>query len=421
MPPKRPIVPSIVSQHLEDAASLRSVRSVLVRAPHVKLLQLGRADERLLAHLDGLAVAGDEGYAMAQAALEVPGVGQLFVVAALAIERRDRAQIDRLLALLDAIPDAPRALASAFGWVSAPLLQGLTAPLLASTRASERWLGVAACAAHRVDPGAAVAAAVDQPDARLLAQALRTAAQVGRLDILPAALRHLEHADPVCQLAAAWAAVLLGDRTKGQATLQALALRQSTPLRKALQLALLAADLGTARGIVRQLVTQGAPPRIVIQASGWAGDVQAAPWLIKQMADDRQARVAGEAFSLLTGADLALLDLERKSPESIEGGPTENPDDEDVALDEDESLPWPDPDKVQAWWQAHAAALPQGVRSFVGATANAAHCTQVLAAATQRQRHAAAMLLSLMQPGTPLFNVAAPAHRQRRLLNQPVS
>ena len=34
----------------------------------------------------------------------------------------------------------------------------------------------------------------------------------------------------------------------------------------------------------------------------------------------------------------------------------------------------------------------------------------------QRQRSAAALYLCLLQPGTPLFNTAAPAWRQQRLL-----
>ena len=45
-----------------------------------------------------------------------------------------------------------------------------------------------------------------------------------------------------------------------------------------------------------------------------------------------------------------------------------------------------------------------------------AHCLQVLATGYQRQRLAAAEHLSLLTPGTPLFNVAAPAWRQQRLL-----
>jgi hypothetical protein len=44
------------------------------------------------------------------------------------------------------------------------------------------------------------------------------------------------------------------------------------------------------------------------------------------------------------------------------------------------------------------------------------HCIQVLKTGYQRQRILAAQYLCLLEPGTPLFNTAAPAWRQQRLL-----
>jgi uncharacterized protein (TIGR02270 family) len=138
------------------------------------------------------------------------------------------------------------------------------------------------------------------------------------------------------------------------------------------------------------------------------------------MANDAHARLAGEAFSFLTGADLALLDLERKDAGQASSGPNDDSSDDNVALDEDESLPWPDVERVQAWWEQHRASMPASGRCFMGAAASAEHCAQVLRTGAQRQRHAAALLLALMKPGSVLFNVAAPAWRQQRALGLPV-
>jgi uncharacterized protein (TIGR02270 family) len=413
---KRPIIPAVVSQHLEDVAALRGTRSVLLRSPHVELHRLARLDERLNAHIDGMHVAGDEGYRMAQRELERPWLGALFAVAVLAVERGDTAQLHKLLALADALPETPRALASAMGWVSAPALRGWTAPLLGSVQPWHVWLGLAACVAHRVDPGAALAKAVAQADAPQRARALRMVGQSGRADLLSALRQQFEDGDAACRVAAAWSAVLLGDRSAGLAALRAAALDKGAPRLDALQLYLLAAPPDAARTTVRELVAAGAPLRTTIRATAWAGDVQAVPWLIKHMADQQHARVAGEAFSFLTGAHLALLDLEVKGPQPDIGGPSDDPNDDNVALDEDDSLPWPDVARVQAWWQQHAGTMPKGMRCFAGAAVTPVHCIQVLKTAGQRQRYAAAMLLSLLSPGTPLFNTAAPSHRQQRLL-----
>jgi uncharacterized protein (TIGR02270 family) len=210
--------------------------------------------------------------------------------------------------------------------------------------------------------------------------------------------------------------------------LHALAAAGGEGAQEALQLALLAAEPEAARAAVRKLLGDKVPLRTAIRATGWAGDVQAVPWLIRQMADDAHARVAGEAFTLLTGADLAQHDLERKqaTPEGADGsapsaGPNDRAEDADVALDEDESLPWPDAARVHVWWQQHAGSLPSGGRCFMGGpAADAAHCRQVLATGRQRQRHAAALLLALREPGSVLFNVAAPAWRQQRALGLPM-
>jgi len=51
------------------------------------------------------------------------------------------------------------------------------------------------------------------------------------------------------------------------------------------------------------------------------------------------ARVAGEAFTMITGVDIAYEDLEGAWPEGFVAGPTEDPEDENVAMDPDEDLP----------------------------------------------------------------------------------
>ncbi len=414
----RPAIPTVLRQHLDDTAVLRGTRAVLLRAPHVELHRLARLDERLEAHLDGLRVAGDDGYHLAQAALERPAVGELFALASLAIERGDAAQLQRLLALASAVPEAPRALTSAAGWVTSQALRGLTVSLLAGSDTWQRWLGLAACAAHRVDPGLPLLAAVsDLAVAPVRARAVRIAGQLGRVDLLPTLQQHLSTTtEPSHAQALTWSAVLLGDRHQAFRRLCEQGMSKDDPSLEALQLALLAADTETARTLVRRLIAEGAPLRTTLRATGWAGDTQAVPWLIKQMADPAQARLAGEAFSFITGANLALLDLEVKGAETLATGPNDNPADDNVALDEDESLPLPDVVRVQAWWDQHAAAMPAGSRCFAGAAPTRSHCLQVLRKAGQRQRYAAALLLSLATPGTPLFNTAAPAWRQQRAL-----
>lgn len=200
----------VLSQHVEDAALQRNVRSVLVRAPHRRLNRLQRLDERLAASLDGIAQAGDDGLRACAAALDTPGTGQFFTATVRAIEGRSAPMLDR---------------------------------------------------------------------------------------------------------------------------------------------------------------------------AGVVGDAHYVPWLVRQMAEPALARVAGEAFSLITGLDLAEAE-------------------------------------VAAWWQAQGSRFTPGTRHFLGQPLSVVHCLAALKTGSQRQRAAAAEHLCLLKPGTPLFNTAAPAWRQKRLLEE---
>lgn len=414
----RPINPIVVSQHLEDAASLRAVREVLVSAPHVKLLHLARIDERLAAHLDGLTVAGADAATLARASLATPGLGQIFTCAVLAIERRDAAQIERLLTLTQAVPEASRALASAFGWVSPAQLRGLTSPLLRSASPMARRLGLASCALQGVDAGGALGEALSADEPALRRRVFRAAAQLGRVDLLASCLAALHDPTPGMALAAASAALLLGDRGAAVDVLCALARTPGADQPVALTRVAKVLVPEAAQALLKPLAQQPRLARTLIRGVATAGDPFYVPWLLKQMADPKLTRLAGEAFSMITGLDLAYVDLDRKPPEGAVFGPNDDPADADVAMDEDESLPWPDVDKISAWWQAHGARFVPGTRYFVGEPPSVPHCVHVLRTGFQRQRIAAAEYLCLLQPGTPLFNVAAPTWRQERQLAQ---
>jgi uncharacterized protein (TIGR02270 family) len=439
----RPPIPAIVSQHVEEAAHLRHVRSVLVRAPHVKLHQLGRLDERIAAHLDGIAVAGDFGLRLCRQALESPTAGPVFALAVQALESRDEATLQRLFALAAAEPAAERGLLSAFGWVPADALRGTIRDLLASGDALRRATGLAACAMHRVDPGAALLAGLGAEDERLRLRALRVAGEVGRQDVLPQVEAALQLAlqtgsaatsasDPASAAALFWSArsaLLLGQRGVALDALANLAEGVGPHSDAAATWALKALDLERARAHLRHWAARSRETtpaaamarRRLIQRCGVVGDPHVIPWLIQQMADLSVSRLAGEAFTAITGADLAGLDLERKPPEDAGdgryGGPTEDPADDHVALDEDESLPWPDAARVQGWWEQHQGNFPAGQRFFLGPPPSPAHALTVLREGMQRQRTDAAQWRALLAPGEQaLFPTAAPTRRQQRWL-----
>jgi uncharacterized protein (TIGR02270 family) len=420
----------VLQQHAEEAAALRHVRAVLLRSPHVQLHRLRRLDDRIAAHLDGLQESGASGLAVLHAALEAPSAGVVFALAVLALQQKDASALSQIASLAMTLPEARQGWLSALGWVSAHDLQGTVRSLLGSKVAMHRAWGLAAGAMHRVDPGPVLAQALQDPEQVVQAQAWRVAGQMGRVGLIEAG-RYLVKQPPKAEDAsvrqwAGWALTLWGagaDEAVRRALLGAMADGDGAlPAEGAQRLAVLAAPLEWGRDQVRALSTRveasRAHKRRMLRMVAWVGDVQVMPWLIGLMADDAWARLAGETFSLITGADLALLDLERQPPEGGDGGPDDTPDDDNVAMDEDDSLPWPDQAKVQAWWQANAHRFQPGQRYFVGEPPTAAHGLHVLKTQGQRARIIAAEHLCLLRPGSKLFPVAAPAWRQARWLGE---
>ena len=221
--------------------------------------------------------------------------------------------------------------------------------------------------------------------------------------------------DPVCRAWAAWTMTLLGNYGSAREALTRLAVASTTPERVC-ELAFQALALSAAHRILQHLRHDVSRLRWLVRGSGITGNPAYASWLIAQMDNISVARVAGEAFSLITGVDLLKAALERPRPANVESGPNDDTNDTNVSMDEDDGLPWPDPEGVQRWWDDNQTRFQPGVRHFMGAPVTREHCIEVLKNGYQRQRILAAHYLCLLNPGTPLFNTSAPAWRQQRLL-----
>ena len=411
------IIDTVVQQHVQECAALRNVRSVLLRAPHVQLHRLRRLDERIAGHLDGIAVSGGAGLALLEAELaDEPTPARVFALTVCALQDRQTELLERLMLLAAAMPEAERGFVSALGWVSSDALQGVVRSWLASHEPMHRGRGRAPWPTPAVDPGVVLTQSVQDADAGVRSRAWRVAGQLGRRDLAEEA--HLALSRP-----AAWALTLWGMGQDGPVRRMLVAAPdgQACAPHCAQRLATMAAPVDWGREQVRSLAAQaeGSAPakRRMVQIASWLGDVQVVPWLIQHMADDAWARLAGEAFSFIAGVDLVATGLERSPPGRIAAGPSDRPEDQDVAMDEDEGLPWPDAEKVARWWKSSGQRFDPGTRLFMGQSPSLAHCLSVLKTGGQRQRIAAAEWLCLLKPGTPLFNTAAPAWRQQRWLD----
>jgi len=250
----------------------------------------------------------------------------------------------------------------------------------------------------------------------LRARAFRAAGELARTELLPKLQSGFADPDQNVRFAAAWSATLLSVNLHSLTVLRAIAASPDPNSAKALQLTVRRMDLAAAKAWQASLSKQKVNLRLAIIAAGAIGDPDGVPWLKKQMNLSPMARVAGEAFTMITGIDLAYHDLEKRAPEGFEAGPTENPEDENVEMDTDENLPWPDPVSIQKWWSNNQSQFQKGTRYLLGKPITIEWLQEVLRIGRQRQRAAAALELAIRQPGQPLFEVRAPGFRQQALL-----
>lgn len=409
------VIPTIIEQHAEEAAFLWLQRDAAVRDPHYNLEDLAKLDDRVEAHIDGLRIAGDTGWEICKQALAFEEPGEVFAASVLAFEGRDVQRIETVIAAGATSDETWRGLASAFGWLSQEQVNILLPGLIKSEKFEYRHLGIAASAIHRQDPGAVLMEALDDPEPQFQARALRAVGELKRHDLLPVLQRRFQNENIACRFWAAWSALLLGYFTAVE-TLKPFIAEELPFGQRAIQLVFRAIDAKQAQSELTELARQSFGLRSAIIGSGVAGDPVRIPWLIELMTQPELARVAGEAFCMITGVDIAYEDLEIDPPKDFHAGPTEDPEDEDVDMDPDEDLPWPDPELIGAWWHKNQISFQRGTRYLAGHPISSENCLHVLRNGFQRQRIAAALELALLHPGRPLFEVRAPGYRQQRLL-----
>jgi uncharacterized protein (TIGR02270 family) len=279
-----------------------------------------------------------------------------------------------------------------------------------------RRAAIAGWALHRQDPGEALSLALRDPEPGVRARALRAMGELGRRDLLDLGGEAAGSRDDSCQYWSAWASALLVGDEGAVSHLRTFAEASGSHRLRAAALAARRMDPGLAAPWREQLAAHPDGIGAALAAAAACGDPSAVPWLIECMSRFDVARPAGEAFTQITGVDLEDLQMVGSKPEEFESGPTEDPDDENVEMDPDADLPWPDMGKIRAWWDRSSSIFIAGTRYLVGRPIRTAALKEALRTARQRQRGAAAIELAMRDPGSRLFEVRAPGFRQRRAL-----
>ncbi len=403
----------VITQHAEDAAFLWIQRDQAVKAPNYSLKDLSDLDERVEAHLDGLRIADHVGWQICEKALDNEEPGEIFTAGVLAFESGDTERIQKVLDIGTSSPELEHALISALGWIEFDKIGHIIRDLLASDNHEIRRVGIAAFAVHRRDLGTVLSQAITDSDHRLRARALKAAGELGRTDLLSVIVQSCSNTDDGCRFYAAWSSARLGNRTDSVLDVLKKITEESGPYsERAMDIALRCMNVSRAKDWLQKMRNNTELLRLSAIGEGALGNPELIGNIISLMEIEDVARAASEAFSMITGLDLAYEDLEQDQPEGFESGPSEEPEDENVSLDKDEDLPWPAPGLIGKWWNNNKKNFRAGCRYLNGNEINKNSLYETLKHGNQRQRAAAALELGLLEPDQSLFEVRAPGKRQ---------
>ena len=419
--PRGAVVEEVVFQHGLDAAFLWNQRNRAARARDYRFAELAALDDQLAAHLRGIALAGPSGLEICGGVLG-DDPGDMFVLASLAAGLGVGALEAAIGAAADA-EDSGAGVAAALEWLPLAVAEPFLRRWSTTERVGLRRIALRAAIAHRCDVGSWLLAEAAGDDATMRALALKGAGDHGREELVLHAQRHWHDDDQAVAYLARRASLVLGG-PEAAAAMAELIVPGGQHAEEACALVMRHVPPQTAGEWHRYLTASADRMGLAVVAAGASGDPGYVPWLLEVMDEPPLARPAADAVTSITGLDLEDQGLEGDAPEGFNEGPTQDPDDADVAIPADSDVEWPDVKAVRSWWREHGGDYPPGIPLIAGRPRDRDGRRHVLLHGSQRMRHAAAFDLAvhqrvpLGQARAAVFPAAAPAPRQRTLLAQ---
>ena len=401
---------SVYEQYVNESSFLWILRSIAINEPHNDLNDILALENRINAQVDGLMTSIDLGWEACEQGLELSEPGEVFTALLFSMRTHDSIKIKEVVDVGLQSDATIKGLISAIGWLPNDIANTWIERFINGKDMRHKYLGIAACSVRRIDPGNALTSILKREDCMqdvfLYSRALRLVGELRRQDCMPFISKAISDDSEDINFWANWSSVLMGKRSN-VSNLKKYVFDSGELQNKALQLSFRVLPIDEARQWISELSKNENQVRAVIKSTGVLGDPHAVNWLITKMQNPLYAKLAAESFTYITGVDFEKHDLAITEPSDYPTIPNDNPDDEFVALDEDENLPYPDVEKVTAIWQKFGQKFIVGKRYFLGQLITPDLLKDRLQNGTQRQRHGAALELALCENESPLINTTA--------------
>lgn len=400
----------IFEQYVEESSFLWLMRSIAVDQPHYNMADLRALENRLQNHIDGLMTSIDVAWEVCEKALELNGPGEVFTSAIVAFKSHDHLKIQKVVESGLANEETVKGLISAIAWLPSQISHPWIQRFLTSKDINHKYLAIAICSIRRENPGEFLTKFLQREDCmqheRLYSRCLRIIGELKRHDLVTELNKGHSSDNNNIVFWSSWSGILLGDKNLVR-NMESHIFHKSPYQDRALNIAFRVLPIDLARTWISRLSGDAEHMRTVIKATGILGDPHAVDWLVLKMRETKFARLAGESFTMITGIDLEHNSLNQPAPTHYTPIPSENYEDGNVAMDEDENLPWPNYELIANTWKQYSNQFTKGQRYSLGKEINSSILTQHIQNTYQRQRHAAALELALLDVNSYLVNTKA--------------
>jgi len=366
---KRPIIPAVLTQHLEEAAFYWLRRQDGVWSPSFDCEDLQRMDRLVDAHLEGVRVAGHAAIAPAMSNLnQWKTADEAFVATYILLYCPDEESLSELELLIQAEPELISGAAAALLWAESSVVADCVNRWWKSGYPHLRRAAIPAAMRH---PGAnielLVQSAIQDKDETVQARGLRAIGE-WRLESCIALLNYgLGSASALCRFEAAGALHILGQSSSALPIRDALKTTQGASLKRALMLWSSAASDEAFVAWMESIMMDSERYRDLIWAIAFRGDPAHFLYLENFLKAEVETALAAYALCHITGLDLDEKDLclitdhnETEEEESHYFQTTDNKAPEDLDLLE------PDCPKLLSWMEGHANGFIAGERYLNG-------------------------------------------------------
>lgn len=290
------IAAEVVRQHVEQTAFLWAQRDTLSLEDPPDEGVIAEISQRVEINLDGLRIAGTAAWPFADRQLEdFPDKGEFFVAGWMAIEQGEAKRVESIIEAARQAEER-RGLVGALSWHKPQKIGKHVRDWLGAHDALLRYLGVAACAAHDVDPKQLLGRLVRDPDPKVRAISLRLAGKLKRVDLAKDVHGALQADDDAVRLWAAWALTEIGSGDLGGPELRKLAVAGGPDALSALRAAIKAGPEREARAWMGGLMKSPRTAPLAVRGIGMLGDRSVLGWLVQQLSQPALAVAAVAAF-----------------------------------------------------------------------------------------------------------------------------